>query len=54
MRRFVGSIKTDIDGSDCEFTFEVEDNATVEEIEEAGKETAFGYIVWHYDEVPVN
>ncbi|SEU22323.1 hypothetical protein SAMN05443270_3470 [Lacrimispora sphenoides] len=54
MRRFVGTIRTDIDGSDCEFTFEVEDNATVKEIEEAGKEAAFGHMEWNYDEVTVN
>lgn len=50
MRKFTGVIKTDIEDSACEFEFEVEDNATDEEIEAAGKEVAFGHIDWYYNE----
>ncbi len=50
MRRFIGIVKTDAYGSDCEFAFEVEDNATDKEIEEAGKQAAFDYVDWYYNE----
>ncbi|MDF2513720.1 MAG: hypothetical protein K0S04_3586 [Herbinix sp.] len=50
MRKFVGSISTNVVGSECEFEFEVEDNATEEEIEEAGKQAAFEYVDWGYNE----
>lgn len=52
MRKFVGTIN--LEGFKVEFEFETEDNATVEEIEITGKETAFGYIDWHYTEVKKN
>lgn len=50
MRRFTGTIRTDISGSECDFVFEVEDNATKEEIEETAKQTAFSYVDWNYKE----
>ena len=37
MREFEGVIRTDVVGSERTFNFEVEDDATEEEIEEAGK-----------------
>ena len=50
MRKFYGEISTNIVGSECEFEFEVEDNATDVEIEECAKETAFNLIDWWYEE----
>ncbi len=51
MRVFNGSIKTDKQGSDCEFTFEVEDAISTEQIYEEAREAAFNCIEWHYKEV---
>ena len=52
MRKFIGAIT--LEGHKCEFEFETEDNATVEEIEATGKEMASGYIDWYYTEVEEN
>ncbi|AUZ62058.1 hypothetical protein PRJ_5500 (plasmid) [Pseudomonas sp. XWY-1] len=51
MRTFKGSIKTDVQGSDVEFEFEVEDNATQAEIESEAKQAAFEHVDWIYEEV---
>jgi hypothetical protein len=51
MRKFTGSIKTDAQGSDCEFEFEVEDDATEAQIAEEAREAAFNRIEWHFKEV---
>lgn len=51
MRKFQGVIKTNIVGSGCSFEFEVEDDATEKEIEEAAREQAFENIDWYYEEV---
>lgn len=51
MRKFVGSIGTRMHGSDCEFEFEVEDDATEEQIEEIAQECAFELIDWHFKEI---
>lgn len=51
MREFEGSVRTNIVGLECEFFFEVEDNATKEEIEEAAKEAVFNWIEWDYEEI---
>lgn len=51
MRRFKGSVKTDVYGSDCDFKFEVEDTATEEEIEQEARETALNYVDFYYEEV---
>jgi len=51
MRTFTGIIKTDAQGSEVEFEFEVEDNATQEEIEEEAKQAAFDCVQWSYNEV---
>lgn len=48
MKRFVGSVSTDKVGSDCGFEFEVEDDATQEEIEAAGLEAMHERIEWFY------
>ena len=44
MRKFKGKISTNLVGSACAFEFEVEDDATEEEIEEAGRDAAFNWI----------
>lgn len=51
MKRFKGVIRTDRVGSDCEFEFEVEDNANQEEIELEAREAAFNYVEWNFHEV---
>jgi hypothetical protein len=65
VRQFTGVIRTDKQGSDCEFEFEVEDDATAEQIDAEAQEAAsaliechyeareadFGRIEWHYTEV---
>jgi hypothetical protein len=51
MRQFKGTIKTDVQGSEVEFDFEVEDDATQEQIEEEAKQAAFEYVHWHFEEV---
>lgn len=51
MRRFKGFIKTDMLGSTCEFEFEVENEATVKEIEEEAREEAFNHVEWGFKEV---
>nr|WP_172691831.1 hypothetical protein [Pseudomonas aeruginosa] len=51
MRTFTGTIKTDVQGSEVEFEFEVDDNATAEQIEAEAKQAAFELVQWHYEEV---
>lgn len=51
MRTFTGTIKTDVEGSEVEFEFEVEDGATPEQIEDEAKQAAFDCIQWSFDEV---
>ena len=51
MRTFTGVIRTDNVGSECEFEFEVEDDATPEQIEFEAWEAAFNHIEWSYSEV---
>ena len=51
MRTFTGTIKTDVQGSEVEFEFEVDDNATAEQIEAEAKQAAFEIVQWHYEEV---
>jgi len=53
VREFKGSIRTSIDGSQCAFEFEVDANATDEEIEQVARESAFDNIEWSYKEVIV-
>ena len=54
MRIFKGTIATDIQGSDCAFEFEVEDDATKSEIETEARQAAFDRIEWSYAEVTHN
>lgn len=54
MRTFKGFIRTDAVGSECEFEFEVEDNATDDEVEQEAKQAAFDCVEWNYQEVKTN
>jgi hypothetical protein len=49
MKRVVGYIQTDKHGSRCDFEFEVEDDATPEQIEHEARETAFQYVEWLFE-----
>jgi len=51
VKLYVGRISTDIVGSDVSFEFEIEDNATEDEIHEAAKESAYEHIEFSYEEV---
>lgn len=51
MKTYKGSVSTNMVGSDCEFEFEAEDDATDEEIDELAREAMFNEIEWYYDEV---
>lgn len=46
-RKFKGTISTD----ECEFEFEVPDDATVDDIEHEGREAAFDLVTWSYTEI---
>jgi hypothetical protein len=48
MKKIKGSIATDKVGSRCEFEFEMDDDATLQEIEEAARDAAFDLIDWGY------
>lgn len=48
MKKITGWIATNKVGSECEFEFEVEDDATPEEIEEQARDSAFDLIDWSY------
>jgi hypothetical protein len=48
MKKIQGSISTNKVGSESEFEFEMDDDATPEEIEEAAREAAFDLIDWYY------
>lgn len=51
MRRFKGSVSTSKVGSETDFYFEMPDDATELEIDEAAYEAALNYIYWNYEEV---
>lgn len=51
MRKFKGCISTDKVGSDCEFEFEMDDDATDDEIEAECREMALDHVEWWYEEV---
>ena len=50
MKRFKGSVSTDKVGSETYFYFEVPDDATELDIEDALYETALNYIYCDYEE----
>jgi hypothetical protein len=50
-RKFVGHIKTDKEGSSCEFEFEVSSSASADEIDKEAREAAFNHIDWSYRQV---
>jgi hypothetical protein len=49
MKSFTGCVSTNKVGSECEFEFEVEDDATEEEIEAAAREAMFDHIEWNFE-----
>ena len=49
-RKFTGSVSTNKVGSEDQFEFEVADDATEEQIEEAGREAMLERIEWFYTE----
>lgn len=50
MRKFTVTIRTNKIGSDCVDEFEVEDDATYDEIEEIARDVAFEKIDWYFVE----
>lgn len=51
MRTFKGVIRTDQQGSECEFEFEVEDDATEDQINAEARDAAFQHVEWNYKEI---
>lgn len=51
VRKFVGRIKTDKEGSSCEFEFEVGSDASSEDIDKEAREAAFNHVEWSYHQV---
>lgn len=51
VRKFVGRIKTDKEGSSCEFEFEVSASASAEEVDKEAREAAFNHVEWSYRQV---
>lgn len=51
MRRFKGVVRTNVHGSDIDFEFEVEDDATEQEIADAAHEEAIQWIDIGWDEI---
>lgn len=49
MIRIKGTIRTNMVGSECEFEFEMPDNATDKEIEDAARDAAFEFVDWYYE-----
>jgi hypothetical protein len=48
MRKVIGYIETARSGSRCTFEFEVDDDATNEEIQELAKDRAFEDVNWDF------
>lgn len=51
MKLYKGTISTTQSQSGAEFQFEMEDDSTLEEIEEAAQDAAFSFVNWHFAEV---
>lgn len=51
MRKFKGCISTSVHSSECQFEFEMPDEATEEEIENAAKDAAYDYVDWYFEEI---
>lgn len=49
MKRVTVRVSTNRVGSECKDSFEVEDDATEEEIEEMAKDAMFSMIEWNWD-----
>jgi len=51
MRFFTGFIRTNVVGSDCEFEFEVDEDAKPEDIDEEARQAAFDNVEWGFKEI---
>lgn len=51
MKTYKGYVATNKVGSDCEFEFEADDDATEDEIEELAREAIFEQIEWNFEVV---
>lgn len=51
MKTYKGSVSTNKVGSNCEFEFEADDDATEDEIEELAREAMFEQIEWNFEVV---
>jgi hypothetical protein len=51
MNKYIAFVKTYMQGSVCEEEFEMPDNATEEEIEEAAREAAFNNVDWWWEKI---
>jgi hypothetical protein len=49
VRKVTGFVRTNACGSECHFEFDVQDSATVDEIEEEAKAAAFDMVEWSYE-----
>lgn len=50
MRKFKGYVRTNKVGSSYHFEFEVDDEATEQDIEKEARESMFENIEWNYEE----
>ena len=51
MKKYRGYVSTSKIGSDCEFEFEVEDNATEKEIQDIAIQCAWDELSFDYEEI---
>lgn len=51
MKKFKGYVQTNIVGSRCEFEFELEDDCTQNDIEQAAHEAAMQEVDYNYEEI---
>ena len=51
MRKIVGHLNADIAGYDLEVEFEVEDDATDDEIEKEAFQQVMNFVDWYWEEV---
>lgn len=54
MKCFNGYVETNKIGSRCKFYFEVEDDASEEEIESSAREAMFEQVNWNFEEIQSN
>lgn len=51
IRKYTGFIKTDKEGSRCDFEFEIRADASIEEVENEAREAAFNHIEWSFNPI---